>query len=105
MTTKNTIFRIFTPHMERTKLFSLRDDGELLEGSIPKNKQRLIQAWIEIHREDLLTDWQLAVRAAQERSVLPLLQALHFALRSSPLSRTAYSSNPSFTPDVEEYLN
>ncbi len=28
---------------------------------IPVAKVRLVQAWIEIHRESLLADWELAV--------------------------------------------
>jgi hypothetical protein len=36
-------------------------DGELLAGSIPKSKQKLVEAWIEIHKEDLIADWNLAV--------------------------------------------
>ena len=36
-------------------------EGFLLEGSLPSNKEKLIQAWIEIHKEDLMADWQLAV--------------------------------------------
>ena len=35
--------------------------GELLEGTIPVNKEKLIKAWIEIHQEDLMANWQLAV--------------------------------------------
>ncbi len=27
-------------------------DGLLLEGSIPANKEKLIQAWVEIHKDD-----------------------------------------------------
>jgi hypothetical protein len=36
-------------------------DGELLSGEIPPGKHKLVVAWIEIHREDLLADWELAV--------------------------------------------
>lgn len=36
-------------------------DGDLLEGSIPANKEKLIKAWIEIHNEELMANWQLAV--------------------------------------------
>ena len=36
-------------------------DGALLSGELPINKVRLVQAWIEIHRESLLADWELAV--------------------------------------------
>ncbi|MDH5668866.1 MAG: DUF4160 domain-containing protein [Nitrospira sp.] len=28
---------------------------------IPPNKHKLVVVWIEIHREDLLADWELAV--------------------------------------------
>ena len=31
-------------------------DGFLLEGSLPSNKEKLIQVWIEIHKEDLMAD-------------------------------------------------
>ena len=36
-------------------------DGALLAGEIPSTKARLVQAWIEIHRESLLADWTLAI--------------------------------------------
>lgn len=34
--------------------------GEIIEGDLPKNKIKLIVAWIEIHKEDLIADWGLA---------------------------------------------
>ena len=40
-------------------VFSI-ETGEILSGSIPKSKAKLVDAWIEIHREELLADWQLA---------------------------------------------
>ena len=36
-------------------------DGELLAGSISPKKAKLVVAWIEIHKEDLLADWELVV--------------------------------------------
>jgi len=36
-------------------------DGELLAGKMDKRKQKLIVAWIEIHQEELLANWELAV--------------------------------------------
>lgn len=47
-------------------------DGELLSGEIPKNKQRLVQAWIEIHRESLMADWELAVNGEPPFKIDPL---------------------------------
>lgn len=36
-------------------------DGEILEGDFPNNKLKLVQAWIEIHKDDLMADWKLAL--------------------------------------------
>ncbi len=41
-------------------VFSI-EDGALLAGKLPSKKQKLVVAWIEIHQEDLMADWQLAV--------------------------------------------
>jgi hypothetical protein len=35
-------------------------DGRLLTGELPPNKHKLVVAWIEIHHDDLLADWDLA---------------------------------------------
>lgn len=35
-------------------------DGQLLEGTLNSNKMKLVQAWIEIHNEELMADWELA---------------------------------------------
>lgn len=32
-------------------------EGELLEGHLPPGKMKLVLAWVEIHREDLIADW------------------------------------------------
>lgn len=34
-------------------------DGEILEGSIPKNKLKLIEAWITLHEDELQANWKL----------------------------------------------
>ena len=40
-------------------------DGEVIEGKIPKNKMKLLEAWIEIHREDLEANWKLLSNGEQ----------------------------------------
>ncbi len=40
-------------------VFSIQT-GDILSGSIPQAKSRLVVAWIEIHRDELMADWQLA---------------------------------------------
>jgi hypothetical protein len=47
-------------------------DGFLLEGELPKNKEKLVQAWIEIHKEDLMADWQLASTGNRIFTIEPL---------------------------------
>lgn len=34
-------------------------EGNVLDGSLPKGKMKLLLAWIEIHREDLIANWKL----------------------------------------------
>ncbi len=47
-------------------------DGEILSGGIPMAKTRLVRAWIEIHRESLLADWDLAVNGQTPFPIDPL---------------------------------
>jgi hypothetical protein len=47
-------------------------NGSLLEGKIPANKEKLIKAWIEIHQEDLMANWQLAVTGNAVFKIDPL---------------------------------
>ena len=47
-------------------------DGKLLAGKFPKNKTRLVQAWIEIRREELNADWKLAVKGEEVFKIDPL---------------------------------
>ena len=47
-------------------------NGGVLAGGLPSGKVRLVQAWIEIHREELLADWQLAVNGEEMFKIKPL---------------------------------
>ncbi|HNV69720.1 MAG TPA: DUF4160 domain-containing protein [Candidatus Ozemobacteraceae bacterium] len=47
-------------------------DGAILAGNLPVNKRKLVEAWIEIHREDLLADWNLASQGAPPVPIEPL---------------------------------
>jgi hypothetical protein len=46
--------------------------GELLAGTLRSGKSRLVQAWIEIHRDELLANWQLAVNGEEISKIEPL---------------------------------
>lgn len=47
-------------------------DGELLEGELKPNKLKLVEAWVEIHKEDLMADWDLAVKGEHPFNIEPL---------------------------------
>ncbi len=47
-------------------------EGNVLEGSIPFSKMKLLQAWVEIHKEELMADWELAVSGEQPYKIDPL---------------------------------
>lgn len=47
-------------------------DGTVLEGSLPRNKMRLLLAWMEIHRDELVADWELLSRGEQFFRISPL---------------------------------
>ncbi|MFA6403411.1 MAG: DUF4160 domain-containing protein [Salinivirgaceae bacterium] len=40
-------------------------EGVVLEGTFPANKMKLVQAWIEIHQEELIANWELASSGEQ----------------------------------------
>jgi hypothetical protein len=48
------------------------DDGEVLAGELPRKQLRLVQAWIELHRDELLADWDLTVAGENPYKIDPL---------------------------------
>lgn len=55
---------IHAEYQGEVAIFSI-GDGAILSGSIPKTKEKLVVAWIEIHKDDLLADWVLAVEGSK----------------------------------------
>ncbi|MCQ2248422.1 MAG: DUF4160 domain-containing protein [Treponema sp.] len=51
-------------------VFSL--DGEQIEGSISSNKKKLVEAWIEIHKDELKANWRLLEEGEQFFRIEPL---------------------------------
>ena len=44
----------------------------MIEGAIPKAKMKLLDAWMEIHREDLEVNWKLLSNGEQFFRIDPL---------------------------------
>lgn len=47
-------------------------DGDVLEGELKRNKMKLVQAWIEIHQEELMANWELANQGESIFKIEPL---------------------------------
>ena len=47
-------------------------EGEILGGILPRKQLRLVQAWIELHRDELMADWELAVSGEHPYKIAPL---------------------------------
>ena len=47
-------------------------EGNLLEGELPRTKHKLVMAWIEIHKEELIANWELAVNGTEIFRIEPL---------------------------------
>ena len=65
-----------TPHIhvhyqDQTAVIEI-PDGKMLEGTIQVNKLKLVQAWIEIHRDELIADWVLAISCEPVFKIDPL---------------------------------
>ena len=47
-------------------------DGELKDGEMPQKQIKLISAWAEIHKEELLANWELAMSEQPLYKIEPL---------------------------------
>lgn len=47
-------------------------DGTLIEGKMKPEKLKLVQAWIEIHRNELMEDWKRAIKGQPVSKISPL---------------------------------
>ncbi len=58
-------------HGEDVAIFSL-SPIELIAGSLPRRQQRLVEAWAELHEDELLWDWESLQAGEAPRRILPL---------------------------------
>jgi Domain of unknown function (DUF4160) len=59
-TEKHKLPHIHAEYQDSVAVYSI-GEGQRLAGNIPTKKEKLILAWIEIHNEELIADWNLAV--------------------------------------------
>lgn len=47
-------------------------EGEIIEGKMPNKQFKLIVAWSEIHKDELLANWELAKNSEKLFDITPL---------------------------------
>jgi hypothetical protein len=47
-------------------------DGGITEGQLSVRNNRLVQAWIELHRDELLSNWELCKNGEHPYKIEPL---------------------------------
>lgn len=45
---------------------------ELVSGTLPLRQQRLVEAWAEMHQEELMADWRLLQEGRRPQPIDPL---------------------------------
>ena len=70
-TRKHHVPHIHVKYQDQEAVISI-PEGDLLEGELKANKMRLVLAWIEIHKDELLADWELASSGENVFKIDPL---------------------------------
>jgi len=68
---RHNIPHIHIKYQEQEIVISI-PNGEILEGELKPNKLKLVLAWIEIHKEELIADWELASKGETIFQIEPL---------------------------------
>jgi Domain of unknown function (DUF4160) len=58
-------------YQENVAVFSI-SPVEIVTGSMPQRQQRLVEAWAELHQEELLADWNLLQDGKRPAPIDPL---------------------------------
>ena len=65
-----------TPHIhvryQGAKVSVAIEDGRVLAGNFPARQLRMVQVWIDIHRDELMADWELAINGDEPFRIAPL---------------------------------
>jgi hypothetical protein len=58
-------------YQEYKGIFNI-ESCELVDGTIPQKQKKLIEAWAELHKEELLANWNLATNNELPFKIEPL---------------------------------
>ncbi|MDD2652194.1 MAG: DUF4160 domain-containing protein [Sulfurimonas sp.] len=62
---------IHVKYQDEEAVFSI-PNGEILEGTMKSSKRKLVVALIEIHQDELMADWELAINGEEIFKIDPL---------------------------------
>jgi hypothetical protein len=65
-----------TPHIhvryQGSKASIAIDDGRVLAGDVPSRQLRMVQVWVDLHQDELMANWELAVSGEEPFRIAPL---------------------------------
>ncbi len=70
-TKQHNLPHIHVKYQEVEAVFSI-PEGNIIDGNLPNNKLKLVVAWIELHKDELMADWELAVSGQKIFPIEPL---------------------------------
>lgn len=47
-------------------------DGNIIKGELPPKKAKMVSVWAEIHKEELITNWEMAKNGKEPYDIQPL---------------------------------
>ena len=62
---------VHAQYQENNAVFDI-ETGEIITGEIANRNKKLVQAWMEIHRDELLANWNLAINGERIFKIKPL---------------------------------
>ena len=68
---KHHLPHIHVRYQNKKASFSI-ENGNLLAGELPVRQLRMVQVWIDLHQEELLADWALAMQGEDLFRIDPL---------------------------------
>ncbi|MFZ4116130.1 MAG: type II toxin-antitoxin system toxin DhiT [Chthoniobacterales bacterium] len=58
-------------YQDDESVFSI-ENASIIEGQLPNKQRKMVEAWIEIHKEELMADWKLAISGQEIFKIAPL---------------------------------
>ena len=68
---QHNLSHIHVRYQSTKAIFSI-ETSEMIEGDLPKKQQKIVSAWMEIHHDELVADWELAVVGETPYKIDPL---------------------------------